>query len=98
VTVRASTTDAREKIVQNTPRAVDYLAAHRKAARAIERQLRTEIGADAVDSLHELLDALGGHEQPRMSDDPPQASNAFRSPSARPRLLAPAIASASRCD
>jgi DNA-binding MarR family transcriptional regulator len=68
VTVKASATDGREKVVELTPRAIEYLAARRKAAREIERQLRTEIGADGFDSLYLLLEALGGDEQPRMSD------------------------------
>jgi DNA-binding MarR family transcriptional regulator len=68
VTLSASATDAREKIVQLTPRASEYLEAHRKAARDIERQLRTEVGPDAFDSLYLLLDTLGGDEQPRLSD------------------------------
>ena len=44
-TVNASATSGREKIVRLTPRAVDYLAAQRKAVRTIERQLRTELGS-----------------------------------------------------
>ena len=62
-----SPTDAREKIVRLTPRATEYLAAHRTAALDIERQLRAEVGAEAFDGLYLLLDALGG-EQPRLSD------------------------------
>jgi DNA-binding MarR family transcriptional regulator len=63
-----SPTDAREKIVRLTPRATEYLAAHRTAARGIERQLRAEVGAEAFDGLYLLLDALGGDEQLRLSD------------------------------
>jgi len=65
VTIRSSPTDGREKIVSLTPRAHEYLSAHRKAARKIERQLRREFGDDAVDNLFMLLDALGGDEQSR---------------------------------
>jgi DNA-binding MarR family transcriptional regulator len=68
VTLTPSAEDGREKIVQLAPRAVEYLAAQRKAARAIELQLRTEIGPEGFDSLYRLLKALGGDEQPRMSD------------------------------
>jgi DNA-binding MarR family transcriptional regulator len=68
VTLKASATDRREKIVKLTPRAIDYLAARRKAARGIERQLRAEVGVESFDSLHRLLEALGGDEQPGMSD------------------------------
>ena len=68
VTVSASATDGREKIVQLTPRAVAYLAAQRKAARTIERQLRTELGAEAFAGLYRLLEAMGGEEDVRMRD------------------------------
>lgn len=68
VKLSASTTDAREKIVTLTPRANAYLAAQRKAVRGIERQLRSEVGTEAFDSLYLLFDALGGDEQPRLSD------------------------------
>jgi DNA-binding MarR family transcriptional regulator len=68
VTLRASATDAREKVVKLTPRATTFLAAQRKAARGIERQLRAEVGPEAFDSLYLLLEALGGGEQPRLSE------------------------------
>lgn len=68
VTLSASATDGREKIVTLTPRATDYLTAHRKAARHVESQLRGEIGADSFDSLYRLLTALGTEDLPHMSD------------------------------
>ena len=68
VTVIDSAVSGREKIVSLTPRATDYLAAHRQAARSIERQLRDEVGESAFDSAHLLLAALGGDDQPRMWD------------------------------
>jgi DNA-binding MarR family transcriptional regulator len=67
VTVEASTTSGREKTVKLTARATDYLAAHRKAVRRIERQVRADLGAENFDSLMRLLHALGG-DQPRMLD------------------------------
>ena len=67
VTVSASATNGREKTVKLTPRAVDYLAAQRKAARGIERQLRTELGPEGFASLRRLLEALGEDEEMRMS-------------------------------
>jgi DNA-binding MarR family transcriptional regulator len=68
VTLATSTSDRREKIITLTTRATDYLAAQRKASKSIEHELRTHIGAEALDSLHLLLNALGGAEQPRMRD------------------------------
>jgi hypothetical protein len=60
--------DGREKVVRLTPRAGDYLAAHRQAARGIERQLREELGESAFDGLRLLLAALGGDDQPPPRD------------------------------
>jgi DNA-binding MarR family transcriptional regulator len=68
VTLRASATDGREKIVTLSPRAIDYLAARRRAARGIERELRAEIGAEGFESLYLLLNALGSDEPPRLGD------------------------------
>lgn len=68
VTVSASSTSGREKSVKLTPRALEYLAANRKATRKIERHLRAEFGKGAFDSVVELLNALGGVEQPRLRD------------------------------
>jgi DNA-binding MarR family transcriptional regulator len=68
VTLRTSPTNHSERIVELTRRAHQYLAAHRKAARTIERQLRAEIGDDAFAALSQLLDALGGEDQPRMRE------------------------------
>ena len=68
VTLRASSSDAREKVVRPTPRALEYLDAHRKAVRAIDRKLRRQLGDDVFAAAYELFDALGGDEQPRMRD------------------------------
>jgi DNA-binding MarR family transcriptional regulator len=64
VVLAPSPSDGREKVVTLTPRALDYLAAQRAAARRIERDLRSMLGADAFDGLSVLLDALGGQEDP----------------------------------
>lgn len=63
VTVTASATSGREKIVRLTPRAVKFLAARRAAARTVERQLRAEVGSDGFEQLYGLLQLLGGAEQ-----------------------------------
>jgi DNA-binding MarR family transcriptional regulator len=68
VTLSPSPTDGREKLVKLTPRAVDYLAAQRKAAHAIESQIRTELGPEALSNLFRLAEALGGDDDLRMSD------------------------------
>ncbi len=81
VTLRPSPADGREKLVELTARAIDYLAAQRRSARDIERRLRTELGADGFEQLFRLLEAVGGDEQPVMSDYLLKAVN--------PTLLAP---------
>ena len=68
VAVEPSASSRREKTVTVTPRAIEYLAAQRAAARRIEQRLRRAVGADAFDALAALLDLLGGGEQPRMRD------------------------------
>ena len=68
VTIGGSSGDARQEIVRLTPRAVDYLAAQRKAARAIERQLHAKIGRERTENLYAVLEALGGAEEMRMRD------------------------------
>ena len=46
--VADSTTSKREKSVALTPRGIDYLAHQRLAARAIEDELRAELGGSAL--------------------------------------------------
>jgi DNA-binding MarR family transcriptional regulator len=62
----SSPNDGREKFVRLTARGVAYLEAQRRAVRRIDRQLRQELGAGPFTALRELLDALGGPEQPRL--------------------------------
>jgi DNA-binding MarR family transcriptional regulator len=68
VMLRPSPADRREKLVELTPQAIDYLAAQRRASRRIERRLEAELGSEAFQSLYQLLDSIGGDQQPRMSD------------------------------
>jgi DNA-binding MarR family transcriptional regulator len=66
VVVTDSTTSKREKSVVLTPLGVDYLAHQRAAARAIEDELRAELGDAALTSLGALLDALDAGEEVRL--------------------------------
>jgi DNA-binding MarR family transcriptional regulator len=68
VTLAASATDRREKVVNVTPRAIEYLTARRDARARIERDLRMQIGDETFDSVHLLLKALAGGEQPHVRD------------------------------
>jgi DNA-binding MarR family transcriptional regulator len=66
LSVADSATSGREKSVTLTPRGAEYLAAQRKAARGIERRLRSEVGDAGFDALHSLLGALGQDDGVRM--------------------------------
>jgi DNA-binding MarR family transcriptional regulator len=66
VSVADSATSGREKCVSLTPLGVEYLAAQRKAAGEIERQLRSELGDAPFVALYSLLGALGEGERVRM--------------------------------
>jgi DNA-binding MarR family transcriptional regulator len=66
VAVSASTTSKREKSVTLTPRGIDYLVHQRAAARAIEDELRVELGEAALSGLEALLDALDAGEGVRL--------------------------------
>jgi DNA-binding MarR family transcriptional regulator len=68
VTLDPSPDSGREKRITLTPRAREYLTAHRAAARRIEERLRVQIGEDAYGGLLLLVEALGGDEHPRMRD------------------------------
>jgi len=69
VTLGSAPGDARQKVVTLTPRARDYLAAQRAAARRIVQELTQQVGDEAFGSLFALLEALGGEEsQFRMRD------------------------------
>lgn len=66
VVVADSTTSKREKSVILTPRGIDYLAHQHAAARAIEDDLRAELGEVVLSALGALLDALDAGEGVRL--------------------------------
>ena len=66
VAVADSRTSKREKSVVVTPRGLDYLAHQLAAARAIEDDLRAELGEAAFSALSALLDALDAGEGVRL--------------------------------
>jgi DNA-binding MarR family transcriptional regulator len=68
VTVSASASDGREKIVTLTDRARDYLKAQRISARRIEGRVRSELGIDAYETLVRLADLLSLGEDVRLRD------------------------------
>jgi DNA-binding MarR family transcriptional regulator len=69
VTLDASSSDGREKVVALAPRGRDYLAAQWTAARRIEQELRNQLGPEAFEGLVALLDTLAGDDaQPSLRD------------------------------
>jgi DNA-binding MarR family transcriptional regulator len=66
VVVTDSATSKREKSVVLTPRGVHYLAQQRAAVRAIEDELRAELGDATLTALGALLDALDPREDVRL--------------------------------
>jgi DNA-binding MarR family transcriptional regulator len=66
VTVADSATSKREKSVALTPRGVEYLAAQRAAARAIEDEVMAALGEKGFLALRSLLDSLDGGQTTRM--------------------------------
>jgi DNA-binding MarR family transcriptional regulator len=68
VTLRPSEADGREKVVALTARARAFLRAQREAARRIEGQLTSELGNGPMEALRQMLELLGGDEQPRLRD------------------------------
>jgi DNA-binding MarR family transcriptional regulator len=66
VEVADSTTSKREKSVVLTPRGIDYLVHQRAAIRAIDDELRAELGDAALPALAALLDALDAGEGVRL--------------------------------
>jgi DNA-binding MarR family transcriptional regulator len=69
VSLSPSPSDGREKMVRLTARALDYLTARRAAEQRIEAQLRRELGAEALEALNRLLQALATPE-PRLTRQP----------------------------
>ncbi len=66
VEVSDSMTSKREKSVVLTPRGIDYLALQGAAARAIEDELRVELGESGFSALGGLLDALDTGDELRL--------------------------------
>jgi DNA-binding MarR family transcriptional regulator len=66
VVVEDSATSGREKSVILTDLGANYLREHWAAARAIEKELRAQLGESAFSSLMTLIDTLGQDEQQRM--------------------------------
>ena len=66
VAIADSTTSKREKSVFLTPLGLDYLAHQSAVARAIEEELRAELGEAAFNALGSLLVALDAGDEVRL--------------------------------
>jgi DNA-binding MarR family transcriptional regulator len=60
--------DGREKILTLTPRAVEALLAAHRAAAAIEKRVREEIGAEAMEQFFRVLDVVADGEPVQPED------------------------------
>lgn len=77
VETEVSPTDQREKVVVLTPKAIDYVAARRRAAAKLEQAIAERIGGDGLTELQRLLQAVGEVSTLGMDDDP---TNVYKSP------------------
>ncbi|OSC35697.1 MarR family winged helix-turn-helix transcriptional regulator [Mycobacterium decipiens] len=73
----ASTTDQREKVVELTPKAIDYVTARLSAAAELDREIRARIGDDGLGELYRALDAVGEVCRGTTEFDP---ANPYRAP------------------
>lgn len=58
VTVRPSSSDRREKVVELTPRAVDFVTARQRAASALDAEIRSKLGDSEIEHLYRMLAAV----------------------------------------
>ena len=68
LSVTPSDDDGREKILTLTPRAIDALLAAYRAAAAIEKRVREEIGDEAMEQFFRVLDVVADGEPVQPED------------------------------
>lgn len=59
VQTTTSTTDQREKVVDLTPTAIEYVTARRRAASALDDEIRKRVGEAGLAELYRLLTVVG---------------------------------------
>jgi DNA-binding MarR family transcriptional regulator len=72
-----SAADQREKVVELTPKALEFVTARLSAAAALDTAIRARIGDAGLDELHSGLAAIGEVAMGTTEFDP---ANAYRSP------------------
>lgn len=77
VQTEASTTDQREKVVNLTPKAIEYVTMRRRAAAALDQEIREQVGAEGLNELCRVLDAVGEAAWGKERFDP---INLYRAP------------------
>ncbi len=77
VETAASQADQREKVVVLTPKAIEHVAARRKAAAKLDRAIRKRIGDAGLEQLQQVLDAVGQVSRGTPDFDP---ANLYRAP------------------
>jgi DNA-binding MarR family transcriptional regulator len=77
VRTTASSTDQREKVVELTHKAIEYVTARLRAAAEVDTAIRTRLGVDGFDKLREALQAVAEVAGETTELDP---ANNYRSP------------------
>jgi len=80
LSIAESSTSGREKSVTLTPRGAAYLEAQRKAVRAIEQELRSELGRLEFDGIYRLLDILAEGQETSMRGYLQRSVSSFADP------------------
>jgi DNA-binding MarR family transcriptional regulator len=72
-----STSDQREKVVELTPKAIEFVTARRRAASEMDRAIHERLGDAGLDQLHKALGAINELAIGKGEFDP---VNLYRSP------------------
>lgn len=83
VEVSPSAKDRREKVVELTAQAIEYVEARRQFASALDAQIHAQLGKPGLDQLHGLLAAVAETAASATRSDPPDLAGSPKLGSAR---------------
>ncbi|CAM4419646.1 MarR family protein [Mycobacterium basiliense] len=72
-----SATDQREKVVELTPKAIEYVTVRQRAAADLDRVIHERVGAEGARELYRILDIVGEAARGEAEFDP---ANLYREP------------------
>lgn len=72
-----SSSDQREKVIELTPKAIEYVTARRDVAAELDAAIRARLGTAGFDKLRRALDSVGELSRETTEYDP---ANIYRSP------------------